>query len=282
MDLIGAAIWAVFLIALVVSVVARVRGRTTLGFDVRRPGLGLEIGCGLLIVTVAMSLLFAALVAAGGTEVVSVTVRGDVLWHGFTAFLSWAVLEEIVSRMGLLIALLVLTGRPWVALAVSSALFGAMHLADGDGSVLGAVSSTVGGLMYGLALLRTGRLWMPIAMHFAWNFVQGTLLGYPVSGEHRLGVPFLAEHDVIGGLLTLRDHGPDLLTGGAYGPEAGPLSLAARFLIIAGVLFATRTIQRHRTLLRSAAPARRRAGLPSAVAGGPPSGDPDRQTGAVA
>ncbi|MEV5409500.1 CPBP family intramembrane glutamic endopeptidase [Thermopolyspora sp. NPDC052614] len=252
MDLIGAAIWAVFLIALVVSVVARLRGRTTLGFGVRRPGLGLEVGAGLSIVAVAMSLLFATLVATGGTEVVSVGVRGEVLWHGFTAFLSWAALEEIVSRMGLLIALLVITGRPWVALAVSSALFGAVHLADGDGSVLGAVSSAVGGLMYGLALLRTGRLWMPIAMHFAWNFVQGTLLGYPVSGEHRLGVPFLAEHDVIGGLLTLRDHGPDLLTGGAYGPEAGPLSLAARALIIAGVLVVTRRIHRHRTLLRPA------------------------------
>jgi hypothetical protein len=180
------------------------------------------------------------LVAAGGTTVTGVGLRADVLANGPTAFLSWAVLEEVISRMGLLLALLALTRRPWLALTVSSLAFGAVHLLDDDGTLLGAVSSTLGGFMYGLALPRTGRMWMPIAMHFAWNFVQGPLLGYPVSGEHRLGVPFLPEHDVVGGLLTLHDNGPGLLTGGAYGPEGGIPSLVARVLIILAVLATTR------------------------------------------
>jgi membrane protease YdiL (CAAX protease family) len=75
--------------------------------------------------------------------------------------------------MGLPIGLLVITRRPWVALTISSVFFGAVHLLDDDATTLGAV----GGVMYGLALLRTARLWMPITMHFAWNFVQGTVLG---------------------------------------------------------------------------------------------------------
>ncbi|MEW1839205.1 CPBP family intramembrane glutamic endopeptidase [Nonomuraea angiospora] len=216
---------------------SRLRGRLLLGFGVRS-GLAGELGKGFLIVAAAMIALFGALVAAGGTTVTGSGLRADVLGNGLAAFLSWAVLEE-VSRMGLLLALLALTRRPWLALAVSSLAFGAVHLLD-DGTLLGAASSTLGGLMYGLALLRTGRMWMPIAMHFAWNFVQGSILGYPVSGEHRLGVLFLPEHDVVGGLLTLHDNGPELLTGGAYGPEGGIPSLVARALIILAVLAATR------------------------------------------
>ncbi|MBB5781623.1 CPBP family intramembrane glutamic endopeptidase [Nonomuraea jabiensis] len=239
MDLIATAIWALFLISVLITVVARLRGLVLLGFGVRRPGVGSELGKGFLIVTVAMLALFGVLVAMGATTVTGVALRADVIWNGLAAFLSWAVLEEVVSRMGLLLALLVLTRRPWLALTVSSLAFGSVHLVGGDGTLLGAVSSTLGGFMYGLALLRTGRLWMPIAMHFAWNFVQGSILGYPVSGEHRLGVPFLAEHDVVGGLLTLHDNGPSLITGGSYGPEGGWPSLLVRALIILGVLATT-------------------------------------------
>jgi membrane protease YdiL (CAAX protease family) len=250
MNAIAIIVWVAFVGMVLVAVVARIRGRVVLGFGVRQPGVVAESTGGFLIVAAAMVALFGALVAAGGTSVVDVSLRPAVWWHGSTAFLSWAVLEEVLSRMGLLIGLLVVTRRPWVALGVSSVSFGAVHLLDDDATVLGAVSSALGGVMYGLALLRTARLWMPIAMHFAWNFVQGTVLGFPVSGEHRLGVPFLPEHQVVGGLLDVQDHGPSALTGGDYGPEGGLPSLGARLLIVAGVLIVTRRVHRGRTLLR--------------------------------
>lgn len=250
MNLIQVVAWAAFLSAVVVAVVARFRGRVVLGLGVRQPGVAREVAGGFSLVAAVMAALFIALVVAGGTTVDSVAPRPVMLWHGFVAFLSWAALEEVISRMGLLIGILVITRRPWAALAISSAFFGAVHLLDDDGTVFGAVSSALGGVMYGLALLRTARLWMPIAMHFAWNFVQGTVLGFPVSGEHRLGVPLLAEHDVVGGLVNVRDHGPSALTGGDYGPEGGLPSLIARALIIGGVLAMTHRVHRQQTLLR--------------------------------
>jgi hypothetical protein len=61
-------------------------------------------------------------------------------------------------------------------------------------------------------------------LHFAWNFTQGPLLGFPVSGMDA------------GGLQRIADAGPASLTGGAYGPEAGAVGIVFRFVVIALLL----------------------------------------------
>ena len=72
---------------------------------------------------------------------------------------------------------------------------------------------------------RLGRHWLPLGLHFSWNFSQGPLLGFPVSGFD------------FGGLVTQESTGAALLTGGAYGPEAGLVGMAFRFVIMALVLY---------------------------------------------
>ncbi len=91
-------------------------------------------------------------------------------------------------------------------------------------SPLSVLSNSLGGVAYGLAFVLTGRIWLGLGLHFAWNFVQGPVLGFIVSG-HVLG----------GGFLRITDNGPDWLTGGAYGPEGGVVGLAMRFIVIAAV-----------------------------------------------
>ena len=72
-----------------------------------------------------------------------------------------------------------LTGSAAIALVVSSVGFGLLHLVTtADATTLSVLSTTLGGVMYGLAYLRTGRIWMGVGIHFAWNFVQGTVLVY--------------------------------------------------------------------------------------------------------
>jgi uncharacterized protein len=73
----------------------------------------------------------------------------------------------------------------------------------------------------------SGRVWMPLGMHLAWNYVQGTVLGYPVSGTALAGAAVVHQAPA---------DGPVWLTGGAYGPEGGVLGIAARLLVIAAVL----------------------------------------------
>ena len=80
---------------------------------------------------------------------------------------------------------------------------------------------------------------MPIGLHAAWNFVQGTLLGFPVSGATDWSV----------GLVRQAEVGNDLLTGGAFGPEGGLVGITFRLVVIGLVVLATR-----RALPRSAGP----------------------------
>ena len=67
----------------------------------------------------------------------------------------------------------------------------------------------------------TRALWLPIGLHFAWNFFQGPVFGFPVSGTQTST------------LLQLEPVGPELLTGGRFGPEASLVGVAAELLGIA-------------------------------------------------
>lgn len=136
-----------------------------------------------------------------------------------------SVKEEILMRSLLLSGLvLALRGRRALAVLLSAIAFGCIHLSNPGATFLSVLGNGLGGVIYGMAFLFAGSLWLAIGLHFAWNFVQGPLLGFPVSGM------------AAGGLQQLQDLGPAWLSGGAYGPEAGLVGIAFRFVIIAGVL----------------------------------------------
>ena len=97
----------------------------------------------------------------------------------------------------------------WLALAVTAALFGALHLTNPGATWISALTvALTGGLILGLAYVATRRLWLAVGLHFGVNAAQGALLGLPVSGS--------STH----GLLATKIAGPDLLTGGPFGVES--------------------------------------------------------------
>lgn len=189
------------------------------------------------VVTRRRQLLLGAAIGATGIAVTAalMAVTGDVHAGGFELDLgvlvvallvlgASAVVEELVFRALLLGGLLRLTGSAVLALLVSSALFGLLHLVTtADATTLSVLSTTMGGVMYGVAYLRTGRIWLGVGIHFAWNFVQATVLGFTMSGTD----------DYSGALWQLRG-------GGDYGPEGTVWSLAGRSVVIALVLLLTR------------------------------------------
>ena len=79
------------------------------------------------------------------------------------------------------------------------------------------------GVLAALAYWATGRLWMPIGMHAAWNLFEGPVFGFLVSGIK------------VGGLFLLKDNGPEWVTGGRFGPEAGLLTIVPLLIMIGAV-----------------------------------------------
>jgi hypothetical protein len=98
---------------------------------------------------------------------------------------------------------------------LSSLVFGALHLANPHTSGMAVAGIILAGIFLGYGFVRTGQLWLSVGLHTGWNFFEGVVFGFPVSGLSFYGLA----HTVIGG--------PDLWTGGAFGPEAGVLLIPA-------------------------------------------------------
>jgi membrane protease YdiL (CAAX protease family) len=101
----------------------------------------------------------------------------------------------------------------------SSIVFGALHLGNPNTSTLSTINLIIAGLFLGLGFVLTGDLAIPIGLHIAWNFFQGNVFGFPVSGI-----------TITSTFIAIKQGGPDLITGGAFGPEAGIIGLAAMFI----------------------------------------------------
>jgi membrane protease YdiL (CAAX protease family) len=139
-------------------------------------------------------------------------------WHG--AAPAWragglsiqaALVEEILVR-GVVLRLLWRAFGPLSAFVISAAIFGLAHLSNPGGTIVAALCVALeAGVMLGAFYALTGRLWMSIGVHAAWNFAQGYLFGAAVSGAS-MG-PALTSSTARSGAATS-------LTGGAFGPEA--------------------------------------------------------------
>lgn len=109
------------------------------------------------------------------------------------------------------------------AILASSAYFGMLHLFNPGAGWLSTLGIFCGGVLLALGYYATRRLWFPIGMHAAWNFAEGPLFGFPVSGLDR------------GGLFRLQITGADWWIGGAFGPEAGALAMLVKIALILGL-----------------------------------------------
>ncbi len=99
---------------------------------------------------------------------------------------------------------------------ISSLVFAFAHLQNPSFSWNAFAGLVLAGVFLAYAYLRSGQLWLSIGLHLGWNFFEGTVFGFPVSGLSDLPV-----------LVLQRETGPDMLTGGAFGPEAGLILLPA-------------------------------------------------------
>ncbi|MCC4619098.1 CPBP family intramembrane metalloprotease [Xanthomonas cassavae CFBP 4642] len=142
-------------------------------------------------------------------------------WTPLRKALQAGVVEELMMRAAIL-RLLWRAFGPWTAVAVSSAVFGLSHLGNPNATVVAAICIALeAGVMLGAFYALTGRVWVSIGAHIAWNFTQGYLFGAAVSG--------IAPDQAIA-RSTPNTAMADVLTGGVFGPEA---SLPAALVCLA-------------------------------------------------
>lgn len=172
-------------------------------------GKGLAIGAFfMLVVTLVMMAFGLYRITGAGTE------NPLSLVSAFFLFLYVAVGEEILFR-GILFRWI---DEKWgfiAALIVSALLFGFMHYGQPGATWWSSLAIAIeAGLLLGAAYKYSGTLWLPIGIHWAWNFVQGNIFGFEVSGG-----------DAGTALLQATVNGPDILTGGKFGAEASVITV---------------------------------------------------------
>ena len=214
------------LLGLYILTVRWLERRRAVELDLRpgAPQLLAGAGIGLAAIATVFLLLWALGLATFGPGTGLTGLGG-----GLVAALAAAVLEELLLRAVLFRILEEATGTT-IAVAVSAVVFGLLHgLNPGATPVSTAAIAIEAGVLLALAYALTHNLWLAIGIHMGWNFAEGSLFGASVSG----GAP---EPSLFRATLS----GPDLLTGGAFGPEASVVSvgvsLVASALLVAMIL----------------------------------------------
>ncbi|PIV26414.1 MAG: CPBP family intramembrane metalloprotease domain-containing protein [Anaerolineae bacterium CG03_land_8_20_14_0_80_58_20] len=189
-----------------------------------------DILAGIGITFIMMALVFAAMSAAGWltfegfaweAEPIQQVLGGTFGFLGIFILVGWN--EELLSR-GYHLQTLASGANLFWGVLLSSAVFGALHLGNPNATWVSAAGIFFAGLFLAYGYLRTGQLWLSIGLHIGWNFFEGVVFGFPVSGLD------------IYPLTRIQVQGPGMWTGGAFGPEAGLVILPA-LLTGAGLIF---------------------------------------------
>lgn len=164
-------------------------------------GIGLYTGCVLLLMAFGMFRI-------EGLNPLSYMIPAAAMAMKSSVF------EELVFRGALFKSVEDMAGS-WIAILVSSLVFGFLHLLNPDATVAGAAYIAIeAGLLLAAAYLVTRRLWMAIGFHMLWNYVQSAVYSGIVSG----GV-------ALPGLLQQKTEGPTFFTGGSFGMEQSIFAL---------------------------------------------------------
>jgi membrane protease YdiL (CAAX protease family) len=198
----------------------------------RRAARDLLAGIG--ITGLIMSLIYAAEAALGWLRFDAFAwqseapgaIAGNLLLY-LVIYLAVGWQEELLCRGYWLQNLSERLGAGWGVL-ISSWIFALLHAFNPNSSPAAVFMLIASGLFLACGYLRTRQLWLPIGLHIGWNFFEGPVFGFAVSGTS----PFR--------LISQTPTGPELLTGGAFGPEAGLIVMPALLVGVALIYWYTR------------------------------------------
>lgn len=130
--------------------------------------------------------------------------------------------EEIITR-GWLMHIIGAKHNHALGFIISSILFGVLHIFNPGVSLLSILNIVLVGFLFGLYVIETKDVWGACGLHAAWNFAQGNIYGFNVSG-------ISTSTDT---LMSFTSKGTDILTGGVFGPEA---SIFTTIVLLIGIV----------------------------------------------
>lgn len=172
--------------------------------------------CGLGLGALSMFVIFIILLGTGAIRVGNEWSNPDFSWSNLVylvIFIAVGFCEEFLFR-GYLIKTLEDRGNSsWVIYMVSSILFSLAHMGNMDINSVALLNIFLVGILFAYMFRVTGSLWMPIGFHISWNYTQGIVFGFPVSGNP---VDSIYHTQMV--------VGQEWLSGGGFGPEGGALT----------------------------------------------------------
>lgn len=170
---------------------------------------------GILILTIG----FGALLISNEIKFVSFNFDSIQFVQSVLLFLLVSLSEEILMR-GYVLTNLMQSFNKYIALFISAFLFSFMHLGNDNLNAIGIVGIFIAGLFLGLGYIVSKSLWFSIALHFSWNFSQGTIYGFNISGNH------------VYSLITFSYTKQTIWNGGEFGFEASILAIILQIIFI--------------------------------------------------
>ena len=196
--------------------------RSGAGFNYLR---GLLIGLVMFMAAVGISAAFGYIAfEQGDPQSQGVAALGGIL----LVFLGWMVqgaAEEAITR-GWLLPVIGARYHPGLGILISAVVFALFHSFNPNLSPIAVLNLFLFGLFTALFALYEGGLWGVFSIHTVWNWAQGNLFGFEVSGQPAAG----------GTLFDSMEVGPDLITGGPFGLEGG-LAVSGVLLVSCGLVW---------------------------------------------
>jgi len=179
---------------------------------------GLLLGIGLIVLGFGTLYIFNFLSVAS----IQFSLIDQLFYLSLFAVVS---LNEEIAIRGYILQNLSSSFNKYIALVLSSLVFMIMHIGNPNMSAVPLFNLFLAGLLLGVYCIHKNNLWFPIGAHITWNYFQGPVLGFEVSGND------------VDSIFIQSLNGSELITGGEFGFEG---SIILTVLMIIGIVYLDR------------------------------------------
>lgn len=170
-----------------------------------------ELFIGLLMGALSITIVCIILLLFGGVQFVNPISKPNIstsLIYGLISFIFVGFGEEIFGR-AYIMSVLKQTKNKWAIIFISSILFSALHLFNNAIGILSLINLFLAGVLFAYMFMKSNNIWMPIGFHITWNYFQGYIWGFQVSGNK------------VNGIYQIQTITNNIINGGEFGPEGG-------------------------------------------------------------